>query len=242
MSQDSVSPQPAPITRDQLLNPERWREMVGEHLRDEVRSDEELGRSLAHIMKGHPPDRDVWVFAYGSLIWNPTFAHVEHRIGRIRGYHRRFCLRADVGRGSPERPGLFLGLDRGGQSSGVVFRIAAADAPHELMLLWRRELITNSYIPRWVRTVTAEGPVRAIAMVINHANARYAGSWPEERVIEAIATAEGRLGRCSDYLFNTLDHLTEMGIRDRMLERMAAAVRRYQAANRGETNRPHRGD
>jgi glutathione-specific gamma-glutamylcyclotransferase len=237
-----MSPKPAPITRDQLLNPERWREMVGEHLRAEVRSDEELACSLATMMKGHPPDRDVWVFAYGSLIWNPTFAHVERRIGRIRGYHRRFCLRADVGRGSPERPGLFLGLDRGGQSSGVVFRIAAADAPHELMLLWRRELITNSYFPRWVRTQTAEGPVHAIAMVINHANARYAGAWPEERVVEAIATAEGRLGRCSDYLFNTLDHLTEMGIRDRMLERMAAAVRRYQAVNRGETNRPHQGD
>jgi glutathione-specific gamma-glutamylcyclotransferase len=154
---------------------------------------------------------------------------VERRIGRIRGYHRRFCLRADVGRGSPERPGLFLGLDRGGQCSGVVYRIAAAHAPHELMLLWRREMITSAYVARWVRAETEEEPVRAIAMVINHANSRYAGSWPEAETIKAIATAQGHLGRCSDYLFNTFDHLTEMGIRDRMLERLVAAVHRFQA-------------
>jgi cation transport protein ChaC len=183
-------------------------------------------------MSKHPEGADVWVFAYGSLIWNPTFAFAERRIAHIRGYHRRFCLRADMGRGTLECPGLFLGLDRGGRCGGVVFRIPAAQADHELTLLWRREMLTGAYIPRWLKARTqigtdGSGTVPAIAMTINRAYSRYVGDWSDERMISAIATAEGRVGRCADYLFNTLEHLNEMGLRDRMLERTAAGVRRF---------------
>jgi cation transport protein ChaC len=228
---------PIPLTREELLDQDRRRLMMEAYPWMKTLTDEELNRSLAQTMKNHPASADVWVFAYGSLIWNPTFAFVERRIAHVRGYHRRFCLRADMGRGSPERPGLFLGLDRGGQCGGVVFRIAAAHARDELMLLWRREMITRAYIPRWVWAETLGGQTRgsqirgskvhAIAMTINRAYSRYVGDWTEDEMIRAIATAEGRFGRCSDYLFNTLEHLTEMGVRDRMLERTAAGVRRF---------------
>lgn len=132
-----------------------------------------------------------------------------------------------MGRGTLECPGLFLGLDRGGQCAGVIFRIPAEQASHELTLLWRREMLTGAYIPRWLKARTESGTVPAIAMTINRSYSRYVGDWDEDRMIQAIATAEGRFGRCSDYLFNTLEHLTEMGLRDSMLERTAAGVRQF---------------
>jgi cation transport protein ChaC len=218
---------PIPLTREELLDQDRRRLMLEAYPWMKALTDEELNRSLAQTMSKHPKGADVWVFAYGSLIWNPTFAFAERRIAHIRGYHRRFCLRADMGRGTPECPGLFLGLDRGGQCGGVVFRVPAAHANDELMLLWRREMLTGAYIPRWLKARTESGTVPAIAMTINRAYSRYVGDWSEDRTIKAIATAEGRFGRCADYLFNTLEHLTEMGLRDRMLERTAAGVRRF---------------
>jgi glutathione-specific gamma-glutamylcyclotransferase len=218
---------PIPLTREELLDQDRRRLMLEAYPWLKALSDEELERSLTKTMRKHPEGVDVWVFAYGSLIWNPTFAFTERRIAHVRGYHRRFCLRADMGRGTPERPGLFLGLDRGGRCGGVVFRIPAVQAQAELTLLWRREMLTGAYIPRWLRAETQGGTVPAIAMTINRAYSRYVGDWSKDETIRAIATAEGRFGRCSDYLFNTLEHLTEMGLRDRMLERTAAGVRRF---------------
>ena len=88
-------------------------------------------------------------------------------------------------------------------------------------------MLTGAYIPRWLKARTDSGTVPAIAMTINRGYSRYVADWNEERTIQAIATAEGRFGRCSDYLFNTLEHLTEMGLRDGMLERTAAGVRQF---------------
>ncbi|UEM22421.1 gamma-glutamylcyclotransferase [Skermanella mucosa] len=229
----SDQPMPVPLTREELLDHDRRRRMMEAYPWMKTWTDEELDRSLEQTLKSRPADGTgrggIWVFAYGSLIWNPTFAFVERRTARIRGYHRRFCLRADMGRGTLERPGLFLGLDRGGQCAGVVFRIAEEQAAHELTLLWRREMITGAYIPRWLKAETEEGPVHAIAMTINRNYSRYVGDWTHAETIKAIAMAEGRFGRCSDYLFNTAEHLAELGLRDRMLERFAAEVRRFLA-------------
>jgi glutathione-specific gamma-glutamylcyclotransferase len=89
-------------------------------------SEAELQASLCHTLQQQQPDSDVWVFAYGSLIWNPIFRYVERRVGTIYGFHRRFCLWVPVGRGTPDNPGLVLGLDRGGSCRGIAFRIAAS--------------------------------------------------------------------------------------------------------------------
>lgn len=188
--------------------------------------DEAHCASVAKILARHPDGvADVWLFAYGSLIWNPMIHFVDQRIATVHGYHRSFCLWTHLGRGSAEAPGLILGLDRGGACRGVAYRIAASIAQTELELLWRREMVTGSYCPRWVRIVTQEaGSGWAIAFLINRAHPRYAGQVPEDRMVDSIARARGALGPCATYLFDTADHLLALGIRDERLLRLRRRV------------------
>jgi cation transport protein ChaC len=187
-------------------------------------SDEERCASIAALYGARLGAKDCWVFGYGSLIWNPSFRFVERRVAVLRGWHRRFCLWTPLGRGTPDCPGLMLGLDRGGSCHGVAFRIAAAEAPLELDLLWRREMLSGAYCPRLVTVATTDGPVEAVAFTINRRHARYAGKLPEDTVAGIVATAKGMLGPCAEYLVNTVDHLRELGLRDRALERLRARV------------------
>lgn len=216
------------LTRESLQN--GWLARIAENARAagevaHIRTEEELKACRAEAMADYPAGQDVWIFAYGSLIWNPAFHFAERRLGRIWGYHRRFCLWTHLGRGTTSCPGLMLGLDRGGSCQGLFYRIAADQIEDELTLVWRREMITAAYCPTWVSGRTAEGPVRALAFTINRAHPRYAGKLAEARVIEALATAAGPLGRCADYLFNTHDHLRQLAIHDPQLARLCAEVR-----------------
>jgi cation transport protein ChaC len=117
-----------------------------------------------------------------------------------------------------------LGLERGGSCRGVAFHIAPDAVADELAIVWRREMISGAYVPRWVDVHTALGEIRAVTFVINHTHERYARFLPDEEVAEVIATAEGFLGPCADYLINTVDHLAELGIHDRPLERLRHQV------------------
>lgn len=192
----------------------------------QVKTDEEHADSIAAMLKARPgPAGDVWVFAYGSLIWNPTFHWAERQCADLRGYHRRFCLWTHLGRGTPDCPGLMLALEPGGSCRGVVYRIADSQRDHELMLLWRREMVTDAYRARWVKAVTPAGPVAAIAFTMNAKHHRYAGRLPDADVAAVIARAEGALGPCHSYLFSTVEHLQELGIRDRGMERLAKQVK-----------------
>jgi cation transport protein ChaC len=187
-------------------------------------SEAEIHASLDHMLDAPQAPREIWVFGYGSLIWNPAFEFVERRIGQVHGYHRRFCLWTHLGRGSPAVPGLMLGLLPGGSCRGVVYRVADAAVRSELEILWRREMIGGSYHPRWVPVLTQEGPVRAIAFAVNRANERYAGRLADAAVAAVIAKAAGRLGACSEYLFETVAHLAALGIHDRPLQRLCDQV------------------
>src|ERR1700712_6042254 len=100
-----------------------------------VRSDAEIDASLDQTLASHDPAADVWVFGYGSLMWNPAFSYAERQVGVIRGWHRQFCLWLEMGRGSPGKPGLMLGLDRGGGGRGVGFRLPAGRARGALLLV-----------------------------------------------------------------------------------------------------------
>ena len=195
-------------------------------LRRLVLSDEERDASLRATL-GAAPARDVWVFGYGSLIWNPAFHFVEKHTARINGYHRRFCLWTQLGRGSPENPGLMLGLERGGACRGVMYRIAPDAVETELDILWRREMFTGAYRPTWVTARSGDTVVPAVTFVINHDNARYAGRLSEETIVRHVATATGPMGPCRDYLFETVEHLAALGIRDVRLEAMARKVRAH---------------
>lgn len=187
-------------------------------------SEDELQASRAEALAA-APDGDIWVFGYGSLIWNPAFHHDERRIARLHGFHRRFCLWTHLGRGTPDRPGLVLGLERGGSCTGLAFRIDRAAAEEELDIVWRREMVSGAYMPRWVKLKIGRHTVMGLTFVINHQHPRYTGEIPETEIIGAIAGAAGPLGPCADYLFNTVDHLRQMGIYDAPLEQLATGVR-----------------
>jgi len=168
---------------------------------------------------------DLWVFGYGSLIFNPVLDFSEKGIAQIYGNHRRFCLRTRLGRGSPEQPGLVLALDQGGSCRGVAFRLKPENAIDELDLLWQREMISLSYRPRWVKLHMGSGFRKAITFVSNPRHPSYAPPMPMSREAEIIATARGLIGPCHDYLFDTLDGLHSHGIRDPHLEKLASAVK-----------------
>ncbi|MGF1677294.1 MAG: gamma-glutamylcyclotransferase [Rivularia sp. (in: cyanobacteria)] len=187
-------------------------------------SESQLQESIRVTLKSHKADTDVWLFAYGSLIWNPVFKFTERRVGTVYGWHRRFCLRALVGRGTPENPGLVLGLDSGGSCRGVVYRIPAAEIHSELLLLWRREMVIGSYIPRWVKVVSGTEEIMAIAFIINRHHPDYAGKMCFESTVNTIATAKGELGSSAEYLIQTVKGLEIMGIEDKHLLQLHSSV------------------
>ena len=125
------------------------------------------------------PGRDVWVFGYGSLIWNPAIHFSEQRTARIWGYHRSFCLRTPLGRGTPENPGLVLALDKGGSCNGIVFKLPEGREKDELSVVWDREMALDSYAAVWVRAMTPDGPVDAVTFVMNRDTERYVGRLPK---------------------------------------------------------------
>ncbi len=191
-----------------------------------IMAEEERHASLEATLAAQPLAGDAWLFAYGTLIWSPAFEFAERQPALIRGWHRQFCLSTPVGRGTPERPGLVLGLDRGGSCRGVAFRISASRARAELELVWRREMVTGAYVPRWVRLHGMGIPSGrfGIAFTINRKAANYVRPTSEAETARIIASASGALGSCKDYLLDTVHGLEGFGIRDRHLDRIAQFV------------------
>lgn len=189
-----------------------------------VLTEAELEASIASTLQRQDPNSDIWLFAYGSLIWNPVIHFVDRQVGTIYGWHRQFCLWTPLGRGTPDNPGLVLALDRGGSCRGVIYRIAAASVRSELLLLWQREMVVGSYVPRWVKVSNGIQPVEAITFVINHQHPVYTGKLPLSLVAHQIATAAGSLGTCADYLLQTIAGLKTEGICDRYLMRLCDRV------------------
>ena len=192
----------------------------------------ERGESLRQTLAGRVAGEPVWLFGYGSLIWNPAIDFAERRTATIRGWHRAFCLATRAGRGTPENPGLVLGLDGGGSCTGVAFRLADEGLEAELALLWRREMLAGSYVPRWLELEDAEGVRfgRAIAFTVNREADQYAGDLAQQAVIDRLATAGGELGTSADYLFRTCAGLRAEGIADPELDQLELVVVAAQTA------------
>jgi cation transport protein ChaC len=174
---------------------------------------------LDHAIATRPDNGPLWLFGYGSLIWKPEFAHDEERIAVLHGWHRRFCIAMTRWRGTLDRPGLMLGLDRGGQCKGVAFRLSPGELRAQLSTLFRREMTAKptTYRPAWLKVGTAEGPVTALTFVVNPGGRTYAGKLDDDAVAEKIAGACGHFGSGADYLFNTVRNLEARGIHDRHL-------------------------
>lgn len=168
---------------------------------------------------------DFWVFGYGSLIWRPGFAHVETQRARLFGYRRSLCVYSFVHRGTRERPGLVLGLDRGGSCVGLAFRVPGELHGEVIAYLREREQVTQVYLERTLDVRLESGlSVPAVAYVADRRHEQYAGALDEADAATVVAGAIGQSGRNEDYVFNTLEHLGALGIRDRWLEGVARRV------------------
>lgn len=166
---------------------------------------------------------DFWVFGYGSLMWNPGFAFTEKMTAHVFGYRRSLCVRSWVHRGTQARPGLVLGLDRGGSCRGMAFKIAPQDRAEVLGYLRERELVTHVYKERIMPMLLADRRrVPALTYIVDRAHMQYAGGLAAEDAAAAVAASSGKSGANRDYVTNTVAHLKEMGIRDHWLEEVAA--------------------
>lgn len=171
------------------------------------------------------PREDLWVFGYGSLIWRPGFAFEESRQARLRGYHRALCIFSHVHRGTPERPGLVLGLDRGGACRGVAFRVAADRAQTTIAYLREREQATSVYVEKRLAIVLEGGlTVTALTYVADRRHLQYAGRMPPAAVLSLVRQGRGVSGINPDYVIATQEHLRKMGIFDPVLSKLAAEL------------------
>lgn len=178
-------------------------------------------------------ERPLWVFAYGSLIWNPGFAFAERQRATLSGWRRSFCMHSVEFRGTPEAPGLVLALDAEAQArcNGVAYRIGNDLAEATLGYLREREMIASAYDEAWL-PIRLEGgdDVTALTFIINHGHQHYAGTLSPEEQARVIARSAGVRGPNADYLYATAAHLAELGISDADLDALALRVRQ----SRGE--------
>lgn len=168
---------------------------------------------------------DFWVFGYGSLMWNPGFDYLEKTHARLHGYRRALCVRSWVHRGTQEKPGLVLGLDRGGSCIGIAFRPRPEDADAVLDYLRKRELVTHVYLERRLPVRLADGrQITALTYVIDRSHIQYAGGLDAEHAAAVVHGASGISGPNDAYVLNTLAHLRDMKIRDHWLEDVGRRV------------------
>lgn len=179
-------------------------------------------------MEGQQVNTPLWVFGYGSLIWNPGFAYARAEVARLPGWHRSFCMTSIHYRGTATAPGLVLALDRADATycDGLAFEVPADARDATLAYLRDRELISYAYEEQWLTIDLASGRrVRALAYIINRDHSQYSGALPLEDQAQIIAKSCGERGPNSDYLFATTDHLTTLGITDADLVWLSARVR-----------------
>src|SRR4051794_20245385 len=189
-----------------------------------LRSDDEIAASLDETLAHQNVTNELWVFAYGSLMWKPDLDFAKRRLATVRGWHRRFCLWQWRFRGTRDEPGIMLALDRGGSCVGIVYKVTGPNLRAKIMPGWRREMRGDGYRARWVTADTGEGVLRALTFVANRAGERYAGRLSDHEIAGRIASACGHLAPNAEYLLNTIARCEEVGIRDRHLWRMQALV------------------
>jgi cation transport protein ChaC len=214
-----------PVTRENLTSGHLAR-LVAERndSQTQLATDEQLLESRRALVPDDADTSDIWVFGYGSLMFNPIMDYVERTRATIYGHHRRFCLWTRLGRGSPDCPGLVLALDRGGCCPGIAFRLNPEVAISELDLLWRREMITLAYRACWLTLHTDKGRKPAIGFVARPERENYAKPMSIAEEADTIASAVGFIGPCREYLFDTVKALQANNIRDPHLEKLAREV------------------
>jgi len=172
-------------------------------------------------------DSVLWVFGYGSLMWRPGFEYVDRQPARLLGAHRALCVFSHVHRGTPEQPGLVLGLDHGGSCRGIAFRIESKKQDATIQYLREREQVTSVYRETTRAILLLERPdenVRALCYLVDRSHVQYAGALSRERQLELVRQGHGRSGVNRDYVLATAKELDALGIRDATLEWLAARL------------------
>lgn len=188
-------------------------------------ADEEYAPLAQRLVEDSPPG-PLWIFAYGSLVWNPTFRHVETRRATAVGWHRSFCLEMQNWRGSRTQPGLMLALDTGGRCNGLAYRVADSDRELAIGGLVDREIGYREDISgiRWLNISTDTGPIRALVFYAAPRGVGVSRRLSLERVAWILARACGHVGSGAEYLYQTVLKLEEHGIHDRNLWRLQILV------------------
>jgi glutathione-specific gamma-glutamylcyclotransferase len=188
-----------------------------------------IDQSLAETMAKRPAGEDVWVFAYGSLMWNPLSSYDQRVSATLDGWHRSFCIRLIAGRGTPQRPGRMLALEPGGHTQGVALRLAAETLEEELRILWIREMLTGAYTPTWTTVTLATGETQhALAFVANGCPRQYEADSSPATVSRLIAEAQGALGTNAEYVFRLRQALADCALGDTYIEEVAQALERIE--------------
>ena len=175
------------------------------------------------------PAGDLWIFGYGSLMWDPGFPYLRSSPALVRGYHRRFCVYSRRWRGTAEEPGLVLGLDRGGTCHGMAFLVAAERVAATLSDLWQREMITGVYVPKLVKARLPHATIEALAFVPDRKHHNYAGRLTLDEMARLVAHRRGTRGANLDYLLRTIEYLAGLGVEDRRLLRVLTAAQALRA-------------
>ncbi len=182
---------------------------------------------LQATLQGWNTHDDLWVFGYASLIWNPEVDHSECRPARVHGFHRALKMWSRINRGSPLCPGLVFALMAGGSCRGVVYRVPRDLALRELDKLWRREMPTGVYDPRWLPCQTPGGTVRALAFTLDRNSPNYTGPIAEPQLLQILREARGRYGSTLDYVLRTDLGLRDHGIRDAAIAAILNLARQH---------------
>lgn len=194
---------------------EKWDEMArrGGYPENWRHTDEHRHATRKTALDGRTGS-DIWVFAYGSLMWDPAFFFEEIRCATLPGLHRSFCLRIELGRGSPSSPSLMAALDKGGECHGLAFRIARERIETETDMIWRREMVTDGYRAEFLDVATPQGQIEALSFVADPTSAKYVGRLPEDEAAAVIATGSGVLGTNLEYLDGLARRLRDLDIVD----------------------------
>ena len=187
-------------------------------------SDDARRQSLAVTLAAGPGSGPVWLFAYGSLMWSPCFGFDAQTTATLDGYRRTFNFWSVVARGTPETPGLGLGLEPGGACRGILYRLAEGSRAADLEAIWAREMFSDVYAPRWLPVATPDGARTALCFVTDPAHDFYTGMLEPDSAALLIARAAGTKGRCRDYLAETVATLARHGLADPDLDTLLTLV------------------
>lgn len=229
-----------PELRDQIADPETsfFRGFTVERLLadqpdlirwlPELHTDAVREAIRADALAGH--EGDLWIFAYGSLMWDPALRFVDLRRARAEGHARKFILVDDAARGSEDAPGLMAGLDAGEGCDGLAMRITADAVDVETEILFRREVLAPGYVPAFVPVRIGNDTVQALTFLVDHSCDVIQPDLTHEQQVRYIATGEGFLGTSRDYLANIVSHFDTLGIHDAHCARLLRDVDTFRAA------------